>query len=139
MITLFEPQARRKRSLTMVPVINIIFILIFFFLVAGHLQKVTVLDVDLPKATSGKLLDEGPVELVLGKYGEMLINEALFSEEKARAELKRQLAANPERIVTIKADANTEANRLIRMMQMIQSLGGRNISIITQRVDADHA
>lgn len=133
MSVLFETPRRRARKISMIPMINVIFMLVFFFLVGGQLQKVTIVEVDLPKAATGKILDEGPVEMILGKYDEIIINDVMFTDASARAELKHQIAMNPERIVTIKADANAQANRLVAFMEMIRAVGGKNLSLITEK------
>lgn len=129
----FERKRHRPRRIVLIPMIDITFMLVLFFLIGGQLQSVTIVDVELPVAASGKLLDEGPVQVVLGKYDEILINDILFDEKAASNEMKRQLDVNAERIVTIKADANSSANRLVAFMEMIREAGGKNISVITQQ------
>lgn len=124
---------RRPRRIVMIPLIDITFMLVLFFLIGGQLQSVTIVSVDLPVAESSKLLDEGPVEVVLGKYDEIIINDILFDEKAASSEMKRQLDMNSERIVTVKADANSSANRLVAFMEMIREAGGKNISVVTQQ------
>lgn len=136
---LFERVRKPQRKLSLIPMINVIFMLVFFFLVGGQLQKVTIVDVDLPVAESGKLLDEGPVEVLLGKYDEILINDTLYDDKGAVVEMKRQLEFNSERIVTIKADANSNANRLVGFMEMVREAGGKNLSVITQQAGAGDA
>lgn len=120
------------RRIGLVPMINVIFMLVFFFLVGGQLQTVQILDVDLPEAKSGELLDEGPVEILLGKYGEVIINDVLFSDATALVELKNHVQNNPDRIVTIKADKHSSANRLVAFMELIKQAGGQNLSLIVQ-------
>lgn len=133
MSILFERKRRMPRRIVLIPMIDVTFMLVLFFLVGGQLQTVTIVDVDLPVAASGKLLDEGPVQVILGKYDEILINDTLYDENAAATEMKRQLDVNAERIVTIKADANSSANRLVSFMEMIREAGGKNISVITQQ------
>ncbi len=127
---------RKPRRIVLIPMIDVTFMLVLFFLIGGQLQTVTIVDVDLPVASAGKLLDEGPVQVVLGKYDEILINDILFDEAAATIEMKRQLEVNAERIVTIKADANSSANRLVAFMEMIRAAGGKNLSVITQQAGA---
>ena len=115
----------------MVSLIDIIFTVILFFIVAGHLEKFSIIPIDLPKADSGQHLEEGPVVVMLGKLGEVIINDDLYTDEQIEAELKRQLAVNKERVITIKADANLEANKLVEFMELIRKAGGKNISLET--------
>ena len=127
----FSRTTRKIRAISMVSLIDIVFTIILFFLVAGHLEKFTVVQVDLPRADSGQRLDEGPIVVVLGKYGEVLINDELYEGRRVNEALKQELALNPKRVVTIKADALLEANRLVDFLEKIRAAGGENLSLVT--------
>ena len=71
----FNRTTRKLRAISMVSLIDIIFTVILFFIVAGHMEKFSVIPVELPKADAGQHLDEGPVVVLLGKLGEVIIND----------------------------------------------------------------
>jgi biopolymer transport protein ExbD len=128
----FARNTRKLRAISMVSLIDIVFTIILFFLVAGHMEKFTAVAVDLPAADAGQHLDEGPVVVLLGKYGEVAINDAIFDSTGVDAELVEQLKHNPERIITIKADALLEADRLVDFLEAVRRAGGKNLSLVTQ-------
>lgn len=128
----FERRTRKPRPITVISLIDVMFVLLLFFMIAGHLEKTPIVKVDVPKADSGQLLDEGPIDVVLGKYDEILINDELLDETQVLAELKRQLMINPQRVITIKADQYLEANKLVRFMEAVSQAGGKNLSLVTQ-------
>lgn len=128
----FARTTRKLRAISMVSLIDIVFTIILFFLVAGHLEKFSIIAVDLPHADSGQRLDEGPVVVLLGKYGEVIINDELYEGGKIDTQLNDELKVNPERVITIKADANLEANRLVDFLERIRKAGGTNLSLVTQ-------
>lgn len=127
----FERRLRKPRPITVISLIDVMFVLLLFFMIAGHLEKVPVVPVEVPKADSGQLLDEGPIEVLLGKYDEIIINDEMMQQQQVITELKRQLAVNPERIITIKADASLEANKLVTFMEAVRAAGGINLSLVT--------
>lgn len=127
----FKRNTRKLRAISMVSLIDIVFVIILFFLVAGHLEKFTIIPIELPRADSGQHLQEGPIVVSLGKYGEVIINDELVEGSGILAELKRQFAINPERIITIKADAYLEANNLVDFLEDVRRAGGKNISLVT--------
>ncbi len=132
MINVDIPRTRRKiRPISVVSLIDIVFVVILFFLVAGNIQKFSVVDVELPSADSGQLLDEGPVVVTLGRYDEILINDELYTLPYVAAALAEQLKVNPNRIITIKADKLLEANKLVDFMNEVKRAGGTNISLVT--------
>ena len=133
MIAVEIPRERRKiRPIVVVSLIDIVFVVILFFLVAGHIDKFSVISVDLPKAASGQLLDEGPVVVILGRYDEILINDELYTMPYVAPIMTEQLKVNPERIITIKADRQLEANKLVDFMNEVRRAGGTNISLVTE-------
>ena len=125
---------KRIKPISLVPMINVVFLLLIFFLVAGTLEKVDVIDVELPKADSGELLDEGHVQIMLGRYDEIIINDRPVKLSEVESEIKRQLEHNPERVMTMKADARMPASRMIEVMNRIKAAGGVNLSLTTQTV-----
>lgn len=128
----FIRTSKTPRPLSFIPLISIMFVLILFFMVAGHMEKIQIIEVSLPMADSGQVIDEGPIEIMLGKYDEIIINDEMRDTASLLQELKRQLAINPERVVTIKADAALEANKLVDVMRMVSEAGGVNLSLITE-------
>ncbi len=123
---------KRLKEISLVPLINVVFLLLIFFLVAGTVEKFDIVQVDLPLADSGQILDEGHLLIILGRYDEIIINDELIDKNGVNDALHRQLEHNPDRIITIKADAMLQANKLIAMMDKIKDAGGKNISLITQ-------
>lgn len=133
MINVEIERTRRKiRPISVVSLIDIVFVVILFFLVAGNIEKFSVVKVELPMADSGQLLDEGPIVVTLGRYDEILINDELYTLPYVANELAEQLQINPDRIITIKADRLLEANKLVDFMNEVRRAGGKNISLVTE-------
>jgi biopolymer transport protein ExbD len=132
----FVRNLRRARPINVISLIDIMFMLILFFMIAGHLEKVAIIEIALPLADSGQTMDEGPIEVMLGRYDEILINEELQDVNGVLATLKTQLALNPDRVITIKADALLDANKLVDFMQAVRDAGGRNLSLVTATTGA---
>lgn len=130
----FNRTTRKPRQVALISLIDVMFVLLLFFMIAGHLESFSGVAIDLPIADSGQLLDEGPVKILLGANGDILINDAKFAPGSVEAELRRQLANNPERVLTIKADANLQANALVALLEHVRKAGGVNLSIVTQSI-----
>lgn len=128
----FIRNRRRIRPINMISLIDIIFTVILFFIIAGHMEKSSIIPIDLPKADSGQRLEEGPILVLLGNLGEVIVNDEFYTPDQVHAELVREFAVNPERIITIKADALMEANKLVDFLEEIRRAGGKNLSLVTQ-------
>lgn len=128
----FERHTKKMKPVSMVPLINVVFLLLIFFLVSGTVKQFEVIDVELPEASSGEVLDEGAIVLLLGRHDEVILNDRPIGLMDVQAEMAESLKENPERIITVKADSRMNASRLISVMDQIKAAGGVNISLITQ-------
>lgn len=113
------------------PLINIVFLLLIFFMVAGRLSVSDPFEVTPPKTGSaGEARMEG-AEVLLGAAGEL----ALDGEEMDRAQLMEHLASHlrddPEIRLRLRADHRGEARDLVELMQALRVIGARDVTLIT--------
>ncbi len=123
---------RMTREISMIPLINLVFLLLIFFLVAGTIEKFDIIAVDIPVADNGKVLDEGHIVIVLGQYNEILVNDELIGAKNLQATITQLLRDNPRKVISLKADSRIEASKLVAVMDVLRLAGGSNLSIITQ-------
>jgi len=115
----------------MVPMINVVLLLLVFFLVAGSVEKFEVLHVDLPVAKNGKMLSDGEVLVVLGAQKEILVNDDFVPPNGFLTAMREQLKDNHDKIISLRADQRLPATFMISVMNQIKAAGGTNISLIT--------
>lgn len=135
----FARTRRKKIAISLIPLIDVSIFLLIFFMLAGAIEKFEVIPVDPPVAQSGKLVDEGHLIILLGRYDEIIIGDEIIPQEEMLALLKEELKDNPGKVITVKADAVVPANRVIDVMDAIKGAGGRNLSIVTQSKAAMYA
>lgn len=128
----FSRSHRRMREASLVPLINVVFLLLIFFLVAGRIEKLDVVPVDVPVADSGKLVETGPITILLGTHDVIVINDKLVALEQVRPTLAALLKEAPARVITLKAEARLPASDLLKLMEQIKAGGGKNVSLATQ-------
>ena len=128
----FERTRRKKIEISLIPLIDVSMFLLIFFMVAGSIEKFEIIPVDPPVAQSGKLMDEGHIVILLGRHGEITVGDDIVPMEEMQKMLAPSLQANPNKVVTIKADATVPANRMIEVMDAIKAAGGKNLSVVTQ-------
>lgn len=115
----------------MLPMINVVLLLLTFFLVAGSIEKFEVLHVDLPIAKNGKMLNDGQVVVVLGPQREILINDEFVAPSVFLSTMQEQLHSDTNKIISLRADQHLPATFMIYIMNQIKAAGGTNISLIT--------
>lgn len=128
----FPRSTKKKIEISLIPMIDMSMFLLIFFMVAGSIEKFEIIPVDPPVAQSGKLMDEGHISVLLGRHEEIIIGDEIMGMSQMQELLNTQLKANPNKVVTLKADATVSANRMIEVMDAIKLAGGRNLSVVTQ-------
>lgn len=128
----FERKAKKLSDIRVIPLIDVVFFLIFYFLVAGSVQQFAVVAIDPPMAESGKPLREGPAVFTFGRFDEILFNDEPVAESDIIVVAKKALAADPARIVTVKMDATLPAATLVDMIDRMKLAGVKNLSLLTQ-------
>ena len=128
----FPPTRKKNIEISLVPLIDVSMFLLIFFMLAGSVEKFEIIPIDPPVAQSGKLMEEGHIIILLGHHDEIIVDDEIVPMEEMKKMLAPQLKANPNKVVTVKADATVPANRMIEVMDAIKMSGGKNLSVVTQ-------
>jgi len=135
MDNLFEKKKKNISELSLIPLINVIFLLLIFFLVAGTYSAVDKNIIDIPDAETSFEMEKGnfsKIQIMLSKKGAITFNDREVTIKMLEKDIEFYVKKNPKINVIIKADQNLEASLLINIMKMIAKFGGSNISIATE-------
>ena len=126
------PRNRKNvREPGLIPMINIVLLLLVFFLVAGSIEKFDVLPIEVPVAKNGKMLADGQIMILLGSQKEIIVNDEFVASSAFMQTIKDHLQENHNKIISLKADEHLPATYMISIMNQIKEAGGTNISLIT--------
>ncbi len=132
----FEITRKNKaiKELNLIPLINIIFILLIFFMIAGRVEKVDTIKVILPysKKASNIIASKKPVVIYIDKKERIAVNNDLVSDADFPIILKTILLESKDININVRADAKLPASKLIKIMNMLKNAGANNISVLTQ-------
>lgn len=130
----FERSQRRNDEERILPLINVVFLLLIFFIIAGQLAATDPFEVE-PVTSASEAPAEVPELVVLaGSDGRLALNGQIMNE----AELKSAFAAHLDRDgidevppVRLKADGRAEAGRIIAVMEILREAGAQKIRLLT--------
>ncbi|UKV12720.1 biopolymer transporter ExbD [Thalassospiraceae bacterium SW-3-3] len=112
----------------MLPLINIVFLLLIFFMIAGSLQKLGPFDVDPPASSTAESQPEDTIVLWFGKNAEIGIDDRQGKIADLAALLPADYAGRP---VEIRADRTTEGARVVALLKRLQELGIEKVQLMT--------
>lgn len=127
---------RRRSSvgLNLTPLIDVVFLLLVFFLLTAHFVQEKQLDIELPKAESAQTPDQQQgVEVVIRPDGTILVNDYPVAEEQILETLRGALHAPVEKRVVLRADASTHLDLVVKVMDAARIAGAQSLEILTER------
>lgn len=122
----------KKRSgfhLDVVPLIDVVFVLLIFTILASSLTKETGVDVDKPQAQSAGELNRQSIMVAITREGTVHINERQVDLEGIQDVLRRMLAENTLGEVVLIADRNSNTGLLVSVMDACNLAGAKKISV----------
>ncbi len=133
----FKRQSREQVEVNLTPLIDIVFLLLIFFMVSTTFTKEQHLNIDLPEA-SAEAAEQPPESLDIlitatGEYsvnGQGLVNNQLDTLKRA---LTTSLNGRETAPVVLTADAKTPHEAVVRAMDAAGQLGLVNLSITTRQ------
>ena len=129
----FEGRARIATELNIAPLIDVVFLLLIFFMLTSTLITQEGIEVSLPGATESKPLEKTPIVVSLNKIGQMHLNGTSISETDLRAQLAELLREKSDRPISLQTHADLSIQHLVSAMDLIRSVGGHNIALATKR------
>jgi len=118
--------------------IDVVFLLLLFFMVSTTFERESVLRIDLPEASAVADREELPdsLELVIDDQGRMYLNDQrlLDSEERTiRAAIEQLAGDSRDMPLILRADRQTPHHYVVTAMDVAAQLGFLNLSIATDR------
>jgi biopolymer transport protein ExbD len=115
---------RRKIVINIVPLVDVLIVLIFFFLMTMQFRNVTTLNLTLPKIeTAGQNNFDKNIVIEINKDGDFLVNGAKLSREEFEPALRQLKPVADEITVLIRADEETLLKNLTYIMDTCRKSG----------------
>ena len=129
-----RPRAEPEVNLT--SLIDVVFLLLIFFMVSTSFVKQSQISIRLPAADNASIVQQNPehLDIMITEQGTYLINgrELINSRpETIRNALKKLSGGNTDLPLTISADANARHQHVVTAMDVAGKLGFVKISIAT--------
>ncbi|MBE0438625.1 MAG: biopolymer transporter ExbD [Gammaproteobacteria bacterium] len=120
-------------EVNMTPLIDMVFILLIFFIVTTSFVKETGVDISRPSAKTAVQKELANILIAIKPNGEVWMDGRQIDQRAVRANVERMHAENPEGSVIILADKEAKTGLLIEVMDQARLAGVANVSIAAER------
>jgi biopolymer transport protein ExbD len=132
--------ARNKRireedeaAVDMTPMLDIVFIMLIFFIVTTSFVKEAGIEVNKPKAAQATNKKNANIFIAIRGNGEIWMDKRQVDVERVSANIERLLAEQPTEIVIIQADKDAKHGVVVKVMDQIKATGDLKISIAGEK------
>ena len=131
----FQNREPQPAAMQMAPMIDIVFLLLIFFIVTWQYSRDEVLPIKLPASEEGAEPQRVLGEIMLNVQEDGTVS--VWGESRTQAQLKEILMAlvdqHPDQPIRVRGDANTPYQEIVKVIDICQQSGVWNISFATQR------
>ncbi len=118
-----------EADINITPMLDIVFIMLIFFIVTTSFTKETGADITKPSAESTENKPRGNILVGIRSNGDIWMNGGEIELRQVRTFVERAVAENPEGEVVVIADRGTKTSDLVKVMDQIKAAGFEKLTI----------
>ena len=135
-----QHRTKEEPTVDMTSLIDVVFLLLLFFMVSTTFERQALMKVELPEASVVEDRVEVPdgLELVIDGEGHMYLNDQRLIDSEPRtirAAMQQEAGENRDLPLILRADRQTPHHYVVTAMDVAAQLGFRNLSIATDRAN----
>lgn len=131
----FRANDEDEAAIDMTPMLDIVFIMLIFFIVTTSFVKESGLVVNRPEAATATKKDSANILIGISQTGDIWIDKRKVDVRAVRANIEKIKAENPESSVVIQSDKDAATGVLVKVMDQVKLAGISAISIAARTSD----
>lgn len=118
-----------ESQIELTPMLDVVFIMLIFFIVTTSFVKESGIEVNRPQAASAQKQERASIFIAIDDKGHVWLQKRKLELDAVRANIEKLHAESPEGTVVIQADTKSETGILVKVMDQVRLAGVKNISI----------
>jgi biopolymer transport protein ExbD len=122
---MFRPggEQEEEQEINVTPMLDVVFIMLIFFIVTASFVKESGLDVTKPEAATAEKQEKANILVAIGPTNEIWMNRRRVDVRQLRPNIQRLHAENPQGTVIIQADKEANVETLTKVMDAANQVG----------------
>ncbi len=121
----------QEASVDITPMLDVVFIMLIFFIVTATFTKESGIEVNAPQAATAVIQEKANILIAIDANNDVWINRRQVDIRALRPNIERLHAENPKGSVVIQADKESKNDRLVQVMDASRLAGVFNIALAT--------
>ncbi|MDA0706185.1 MAG: biopolymer transporter ExbD [Proteobacteria bacterium] len=127
-------EKEEKSSIDLTPMLDVVFIMLIFFIVTASFIKEAGIDVARPLASTLEKIPDANILIAISAADEIWMDKKVIEPRFVKAAIERLHAENPKGSIVIQADEDSTNEALTVVMEAAKQAGVKNVSISTDEV-----
>lgn len=120
-------------DINMGPLIDMVFLLLIFFVVTTSFVKEAGIDVQRSTAATAEVKERGNILIGVSSDGDVYMEGKRIDLRSVRPLIERALAEDPESGIVVVADRRSETGSVVKVMDQCRLAGAKNVSLAAKR------
>ncbi len=125
-------QQEEEAEINMTPMLDIVFIMLIFFIVTATFIKESGITVEKPSAVTAEKQDRASILIAITDNDEVWINRQKVDIKSLRTNIEKLHAENPQGTVVVQADVRSKAGLLIAVTEAVNASGVPSVAVATE-------
>ena len=113
------------------PLINVVFLLLIFFMLAGRFSAADPFQIDPPRSASDGVATERDILVLVGADGRLALDGEIIEEAALGAAVANRLSPDKKVQLWLKADGGAETTRVVEVMELLRAAGAQRLRLLT--------
>ncbi len=131
----FQLEEEDEAEVNLTPMLDVVFIMLIFFIVTASFVKEAGIDVNRPNAATAERKEKGNILVAISADNQIWSDRRQVDPRALRANIERMHAENPLGSVVIQADQESKHKLLVQVMDAARLAGVKDVSIAAEVVD----
>ena len=127
----FQPPRPKSDDERILPLINVVFLLLIFFMLAGKLSAIDPIEVTPPRSASEGMIDTRELVIVIGAKGDLAFDGQRIDRASLEEAVAKRLIGDTDLQVWLKADSGTDSVQVITVMEILREAGVERLKLLT--------
>jgi biopolymer transport protein ExbD len=115
---------------TIIALIDVVLFLLIFFMLIGRLDATAPFEVTPPVAEAGSDMPGGGTTVSVSMQGEYALDGVVVTRDELLAGIAEALAGDPELLIRLNADRNTQLRDVLPLAGEFEALGAREVVLV---------